>query len=72
MLTELHTLAQAAAPAEPLAFLEEAARETVERVLRENVGYILVVFTFYLAIAVGGALLSWYRNRNEPKQLNLF
>ncbi len=70
MLTELHTLAQAAAPVD-LTFLEEAARDTVERVLRENVGYILIVFTFYLAIAAGGALLSWYRNR-RGEQLSLF
>ncbi len=36
----------------------------------DNLGWFLAIFTFFLAVRFGPALLSWFRHRNDPKQMN--
>jgi hypothetical protein len=37
-----------------------------------NVGWFIGIFLFFLSLRFGGAVLSWFRHRNAPKQMELF
>jgi len=47
-------------------------KDVVVQLCLDNIGWFVAVFTFYLAVRFAPALLSWYRHRNDPKQLSLF
>lgn len=47
-------------------------KDMLLQVFLDNLTPIIVIFTFYLAVRFGPALLSWYRHRNDPKQLSMF
>lgn len=38
----------------------------------DNLPYILALMAFVLVVRFAPALLSWFRHRNDPKQLSMF
>lgn len=42
----------------------------IQNLVVDNLGWFLAVFTFWLAVRFGPSLLSWFRHRNDPKQLS--